>query len=180
MSENLWPSGNPKENAAQLYRSCAWEVAGDPGEGAYKAAYWLFSELIERIGVNDAQETFLHVIDELSDITKNHDKSMLLFRLNMMRDKKTGKRKPNNQQLAREIAAENDAFNKSPKRNGAPERPTNQSSIEQQIKRLKKAKDVRRLATQGPSPQPRKKRKTARKIAYAGKPHQPKRKITQR
>jgi len=65
-----------------------------------------------------------------SDFSEEYDDDMLMFRLNMTRDKRTGKRKPNVQQLAAEIAAENEAFNKSPERNGAPQRLTNQPSIE--------------------------------------------------
>jgi hypothetical protein len=179
MSENLFPRRPPAEIVAELFRSCAWEEAGDPSGAAHKAADWLFSELIERIGVDDARKIFLHVIDELSDHAEKHETDMLLFRLNMMRDKKTGKRKANVQALARIIAAENDAFNKSPERNGAPARSTNQPSIEKQIIRVRNANGAHWSAAQGQSPQPRKKKKTAKKTPLTSKQHQPKRKIIQ-
>src|SRR5258708_39636135 len=50
MNENLFPRRDPAEIAAELFRSCAWEEAGDPFSAAHKAAYYLFQEMIERIG----------------------------------------------------------------------------------------------------------------------------------
>src|SRR5260221_2899249 len=50
MTENLWPRRYPAEIAAELFRSCQWEEAGDLHGSAHKAAYYLFQELIERMG----------------------------------------------------------------------------------------------------------------------------------
>ncbi len=50
MNEKLFPRRDPAEIAAELFRSCAWEEAGDPFSAAHKAAYYLFQEMIERIG----------------------------------------------------------------------------------------------------------------------------------
>jgi hypothetical protein len=49
MSENLFPCRDPAEIAAELFRSCQWEVAGDVRGAAHKAAYYLFQELIEHL-----------------------------------------------------------------------------------------------------------------------------------
>jgi hypothetical protein len=60
MSEKLFPRRSPAEIAAELCRSCAWEEAGDPFGTAHKAAYYLFQELIERIGVDAARRILMH------------------------------------------------------------------------------------------------------------------------
>jgi hypothetical protein len=39
-----------KHLAAELFRSCSLEMAGNTGEAAHKAAYYLFSEMIQRLG----------------------------------------------------------------------------------------------------------------------------------
>lgn len=60
MSENLFPRRDPAEIAAELFRSCAWEEAGSSNGAAYKAAYYLFQELIERGGTDRALWAFRH------------------------------------------------------------------------------------------------------------------------
>src|ERR1035437_9452745 len=49
MSENLWPCKPPGEAAAELFHSCLWEMK-EPTDAADKAAYYLFRELIQRLG----------------------------------------------------------------------------------------------------------------------------------
>jgi hypothetical protein len=161
MSEFRWPFRRPRDLVEELYQACLWEDK-IPIEAAYKAADWLFTELIQRIDVKDARAVFLRAIDEVTDEAKDHEDRMLLLRLKRMRDKKTGKRKPNVQRLAAAIVAENEAFNKSPERKGAPARSTNQPSIEKYIRRLR---DAEIEAAQEQNPQPRQQEKTARKIA---------------
>jgi hypothetical protein len=39
MNEKLFPRRDPAELAAELFHSCQWEEAGDPGGAAHKAAY---------------------------------------------------------------------------------------------------------------------------------------------
>jgi hypothetical protein len=52
MNKPLWPCMQPKEAAAELLRSCAWEMGGNTGEAAHKAAYYLFQELIAQLGAD--------------------------------------------------------------------------------------------------------------------------------
>jgi hypothetical protein len=60
MSKPIWPCMPPKEAAAELLRSCRWEMADDPASSAHKAAYYLFQELIECVGVGRAKYIFRH------------------------------------------------------------------------------------------------------------------------
>jgi hypothetical protein len=52
MSKKLLPRRDPAEIASELFRSCQWEEAGDVARAAHKAAYYIFHELIERLGVD--------------------------------------------------------------------------------------------------------------------------------
>lgn len=154
--EFQWPFRNPLDLVAELYCACRWQIGEQ--EAAHFAASYLFDELGLRIGHDGAEKTFAHVIKERGDFFDEYEIRMLLFRLNLMRDKKTGKRKPNVQALARMIVAENVAFNKSAQRNGRPQRQTNQPSIEKQIIRIRNAHGDAFLADVGLSPQPQKKK----------------------
>jgi hypothetical protein len=49
MSENLFPCRDPAEIAAELFRSCLWEMKEAP-DAADKAVYYLFQELITQLG----------------------------------------------------------------------------------------------------------------------------------
>jgi hypothetical protein len=178
--DNLWPNKPPKESIAELLRACRWEVAGDQFEGGYKAADYLFEELIERLGVDLARSIFRRVADEMVDIVDEQNSIALLTRYYLWRDKKTGKRKPNVQQLAQQIVAEHDAFNKSPERNGAPQRQTNQSTIEKQITRLRDGKSDGGLGLSDLFARHRPKKKSGLKMGATKKRYASKRKIAQR
>jgi hypothetical protein len=52
MSKKLLPRRDSAEIASELFRSCQWEVAGDVARAAHKAAYYIFHELIKRLGVD--------------------------------------------------------------------------------------------------------------------------------
>jgi hypothetical protein len=43
-------AGNPKALAAELFRVCTWGMGGNTDHAAHKAAFYLFSELIRRLG----------------------------------------------------------------------------------------------------------------------------------
>ena len=180
MSENLWPNKPPKESIAELLRACRWEVAGNQIEGGYKAADYLFEELIARVGVDLARSIFMRVADEMDDIVDEQNSVALLTRYYLWRDKKTGKRKPNVQQLAQQIAAEHAAFNKSPERNGAPQRQTNQSAIEKQITRLRDGKIGGGIGLSDRFALHRPKKKLSLKMVATKKRHASKRKIALR
>src|SRR5260370_41514123 len=93
-----WPFRNPLDLVAELFCACRWAVRE---EAAAHAAHYLFAELRLRIGQDEAKKVFLETINEESAISEEHEIRMLLFRLNLMRDKRTGKRRPNVQALAR-------------------------------------------------------------------------------
>lgn len=177
-SKFRWPFRNPRDLVEELFQACAWETAGEPFEAALKAADWLFGELIQRLEINETRTAWLQAMGEGGKIAKELKHRMLKTRLKLMRDEKTGRRKPNIQRLAAAIVAENEAFNKSPKRNGAPARSTNQPSIEKQIRRLRDAELADQSAPPGQSPQPRPKKKVVIKGAVSKKQHAPKRKAT--
>jgi hypothetical protein len=178
MSENLWPSRPPKESAAELLRACRWEVAGDAGEGGYKAAYYLFQELRSHLEIDQARRIFLHFGNPPSPRQiKQFKNGWLLDRLHSM------KGGPKIQPFAQQIAAENVEFNKTVPREQW--RPINPASIEKQIRRLNDQRNARRanaaarrLAAEGRSPQPLRKKKLARKAMPKPKHSTPKRKAT--
>jgi hypothetical protein len=176
--EFRWPFRNQHDLVAELFCACRWQIG--PDEAGIFAAKYLFQELKRRVGRKEAKMIFERVAKEESDFSEELEIRMLLFRLHLMKDKKTGKHKPNVQALARLIVAENEAFNKSPERNGRPARPTNQPSIEKQIIRIRNAHEAAFLEDLVESPQPQTKKKIARKIASAGKPSLSKRKSAQR
>jgi hypothetical protein len=184
-TEFRWPFRNPRDLVEELFAACLWSDKF-PIEAAHKAASWLFSELRQRIGSDEAQRAFLHYGKPLS---KRHIKQIknenLLTRYDLMRDD-DGKPSPNVQRLAQQIVDENDAFNKSPERNGEA-RPTNLTSIDKHIRRLLDLRTARRaraearqLAAQGKVSQLRRKKKAALKSPTSAKPRQPKRKSTRR
>jgi hypothetical protein len=151
------PFRNPLDLTAELFCACREQI-GD-GEAAAFAASYMFEELRLRIGKDEARRIFLQVAGEEHAAADEHDIMMLLARLHLMRDTKTGKRKPNVQALARLIVAEHEAFNKSPDRNGRPQRSTHQPSIEKQIVRIRDANEADWLAAWGLPPRPPKKKK---------------------
>jgi hypothetical protein len=79
MSENLFTRRPPSELATELFRSCAWEEAGDPGGAAHKAAYYLFQELIERLGAGHAKYIFRHFgkLPTLTDVNDRENYALL-------------------------------------------------------------------------------------------------------
>lgn len=151
--------GNPLDLVAELYCACREQIGA--GEAAAFAASYLFGELRLRIGQDEAKKVFLQVAGEQSAAADKHEIEMLLARMHLMRDKRTGKRRPNVQALAGLIVSENEAFNKSPDRNGRPARPTHQPSIEKQIIRLRNTHEAEWLAAWGLPPRPPKKKKTS-------------------
>jgi hypothetical protein len=154
--EFQWPFRNPLDLVAELFCACRWQINEEAGDFAAK---YLFGELRLRLGQDEARKIFLQVAGEESATADEHDIEMLIARMHLMRDKTTGKRKPNVQALARLIAAEHDAFNKSPDRNGRPARPTHRPTIEKQIIRIRDANEAGWLAAWGLPPRPPKKKK---------------------
>src|ERR1700730_515191 len=112
LREFRWPFRNSLDLVAELFCACRWQIG--PEEAADFAADYLFDELRLRIGQDETEKVFMRVIKKQSDFSEDYEIRMLLFRLNMMKDKRTGERKPNVQALAKLIVAENEAFNKSP------------------------------------------------------------------
>src|SRR5947209_6406061 len=155
--EFKWPFRNPLDLVAELFCACRWQIGEE--EAATFAANYLFEELRLRIGQDEAKKIFILVAGEESAAADEHDIKMLLARMHLMRDKSTGKRKPNVQALARLIVAEHEAFNKSPDRKGRPARPTHQPSIEKQIIRIRDAHEADWLAAWGLPPRSPKKKK---------------------
>jgi hypothetical protein len=110
MSKNLFPRRDPAEIAAELFRSCAWEEAGDPFGAAHKAAYYLSQELDERIGVDRAKYVFRHFGELPSTTNLNERKNYaVLDRLDMMTDE-NGTPCPVALRLAKRLAKENEAL----------------------------------------------------------------------
>jgi hypothetical protein len=110
MSENLFPRRLPAEIAAELFRSCEWEEAGEPFGAAHKSSYYLFQELIERLGLDRAKYIFRQFgkLPSTSDLNdwKNH---AVLARLDMMTDE-NGRPCPIALRLAKQLAKENEAL----------------------------------------------------------------------
>jgi hypothetical protein len=157
LREFRWPFRNPLDLVAELFCACRWQIGTE--EAAQFAASYLFDELRLRIGKDEAKKVFLQVAGESSDFAEQHDIEMMLARMYLMRNKRTGKRGPNVRALARTFVAENEAFNKSPDRNGRPARPTHQPSIEKQIIRIRDTHEADWLAAWGLPPRPPKKKK---------------------
>lgn len=178
LREFHWPFRNPLDLVAELFCACRWQIGDE--EAAYFAATYLFDELRLRIGQEEAKKVFLHAVTKGSVLSEEYEINMLLTRLYLMRDKRTGQHRANVQALARVIREENEAFNKSPKRNGRPARPTNQSSIEKQIIRIRDAHGPAWLAERGLSPLTPKKKKTVRKPPKKRKLDRSKLQIAQR
>jgi hypothetical protein len=178
LREFRWPFRNHRDLVAELFCACRWQIG--PEEAADFAASYLFDELRLRVGKDEAEKVFLRTIKERRNISEDHEIRMLLFRLNMMRDKRTGKRQENVQALAKLIVAEHEAFNKSPKRNGQPARQTNQPSIEKWIRRIRDEHGAAWRADMGLPPQSQKKKKPAGKIAKRQSASAPKPRISQR
>lgn len=155
--EFRWPFRNHLDLVAELYCACRWQIGEE--EAADFAARYLFSELRLRVGQDEAKKVFLRVAGEESVKADKHEIEMLLSRMHLMRDKRTGRRGPNVQALARLIAAENEAFNKSPQRNGQPARPTYLPSIQKQIVRIRDSHEAEWLAAWGLPPRPPKKKR---------------------
>jgi hypothetical protein len=66
MSEKLFPCGNPKDLAAELFRACAREEVGNLNTAAHKAAYYLFAELAEQL-VHGGKARSRKLMDEIAD-----------------------------------------------------------------------------------------------------------------
>jgi hypothetical protein len=157
LREFRWPFRSPLDLVAELFCACRSQIG--EGEAATFAANYLFEELRLRIGQDEAKKIFIQVAGEQSAAADEHDIKMLLARMLLMRDKSTGKRKPNVQALARLIVAKNEAFNKSPDRRGRPARPTHQPSVEKQIIRTRDVHEADWLAAWGLPPRSPKKKK---------------------
>lgn len=158
LREFKWPFRNPLDLVAELFCACRWDIKDDAEAASHSASY-LFEELRLRVGTTEAKNIFLDVASEESARAEQHEIEMLLARMHMMRDRRTGRRRPNVQALAKLIVAENEAFNKSPDRKGRPQRPTHQPSVEKQITRLRDAHEARWLAAWDLPPRPPKKKK---------------------
>jgi hypothetical protein len=107
MSDHPFPYTPPAEAAAELFQSCAWEEAGDAAGAAHKASYYLFGELIERVGIARAKYLFRH-FGKLPSKTDINDRKnyVVLDRLDQMKDE-SGKPCPNYLGLAKQLAPEN-------------------------------------------------------------------------
>jgi len=128
MNEPLFPRRDPAEIAAELFRSCAWEEAGDPGGAAYKAAYYLFSESMKQIGPDHARLAFTHFATPPSARRMNAFKNkQLIERYKRMPE-------PNVMQLAEQIAEENKNL-PGDERSG-PRGSIHAASIEKHLRRL--------------------------------------------
>ncbi|MEH2485431.1 hypothetical protein [Bradyrhizobium sp. AZCC 2230] len=176
--EFRWPFRNPLDLVAELYCACKWQIGDE--EAATFATNYLFEELRLRLGQEEAKRIFLKTASVETKFADDHDDRMLLTRLYLMRDRRTGKRGPIFDALARAIAQENEAFNKSPDRDGRPAKPTNQPSIRKQLKRLDDRDGAAFRAEMGiPSPaSPKKKiakKQAGRRAAAAPKPQRPQR-----
>ncbi|MCS3896124.1 hypothetical protein M2171_005257 [Bradyrhizobium japonicum USDA 38] len=112
-----WPFRNQLDLVAELFCACRWDAQHEAGE---RAAYYLFGELCLRLGQEEAKRIFLKTASVETKSADDHDDRMLLTRLYLMHNRRTGKRGPNFDALARTIARENETFNKSPARNGRP------------------------------------------------------------
>jgi len=100
-------AGNPKALAAELFRACAWGMAGNADEAACKAAYWLFAELNKQVGRTGARGAFWQFAKPLTQRRRNEIRNHgLLDRLDMMVDA-AGNPAPNMLGLAKRMAAEN-------------------------------------------------------------------------
>jgi hypothetical protein len=73
------PWRNPAEIAAELFNSCSFQIQGDPIGAADRAAYYLFQELIVRLGVDQKRHR------ELVDNITNDDRSELDLGINRAR-----------------------------------------------------------------------------------------------
>jgi hypothetical protein len=67
MSKPFWRRMPPKEAAAELFRSCLWQMK-EPTDAANKAAYYLFSELMRQLGEDHPRHREL-----MKQITANPD-----------------------------------------------------------------------------------------------------------
>jgi hypothetical protein len=141
MSEALFPRRYPGEIAKEFFHSCAWEEAGDPGGAAYKAAYYLFSELTERMGVDGARLVFAHFAKRPpKKLVRQIADSELLGRYYLME-------KPNVQKLAEQLAEENKKLPRE-KRKG-PRGSTRSPTIDKYLRRLIKRNNQRRSQADG-------------------------------
>ncbi|MCP2125801.1 hypothetical protein [Bradyrhizobium ottawaense] len=95
------PGLSPQDAVHELLQSCAFEEAGHVPSAAYKAAYYLFRDITERIGVEEARAIFMHYAEPPSAEARKHWRHKgLLWRFDQMP-------KPNVRQFVKMIAAEN-------------------------------------------------------------------------
>jgi hypothetical protein len=100
--QHLPPRQSRRDTVHELIQGCAYEEAGDVPSAALKAAYYLFQDIAERIGVDQARAIFAHYAKEPSAVRlKQIRHEGLLWRYRQMRPK------PNVQQFVKIIAAEN-------------------------------------------------------------------------
>jgi hypothetical protein len=110
LKEYQWPFSDPHDLVAELFCLGRWEEAGDAIGGAHKAANYLFSELIERVGVGRAKYIFRHFGKPPSKTDLNDRKNYaVLDRLDRMKDE-NGELFPNYLGLAKQLAPENQAL----------------------------------------------------------------------
>jgi hypothetical protein len=121
-----FPRRTPHEIAAELFKSCSWEEAGNPIAAADKAAYYLFQEFIVRLGVDHDRRREL--IDDVNNanaraeldiginrarrVLQRYARPLTRRRLNHLKDRSLIDRLdmmpggPNVHELARQIASE--------------------------------------------------------------------------
>lgn len=103
----------PHKAAKELFDSCMAEEVGLPDGAAFKAAYYVFSELTDRAGIDRARWIFRHFGRDPTQSRRNEIKNFaLLDRLDMMTDE-TGKPSPVYLRLAKQLAEENKSLPKS-------------------------------------------------------------------
>jgi hypothetical protein len=131
------PRRPPHEIVKELFESCTWEEAGDPGGTAFKMAYYIFTESVAHVGIDRTRSAFLHFGKPPNKaLMKNIQREGLLRRYHMM------KPKPNVDQLAEQIADENKKLPRE-ERSG-PRGSINVSSIAKHLRRLIKQRNKER------------------------------------
>lgn len=145
-----FPHRDPSTITKELFESCAWQEAGLPDGAAYKAAYYLFSELDERVGINRARWLFRHFGRPPSQRRLNEIKNYaLLDRLDGMKDKKTGLPSPNILKLANELAKANQTLPVSERRSAG---STDVHALEKHIRDIvkKRKRGLEKRTWRGP------------------------------
>jgi hypothetical protein len=91
-----------RDTVHELIEGCAFEEAGHVPSAALKAAYYLFRDITERIGVDQAREIFAHYAQPPgAEALKKWRHESLLWRYDQMRPR------PNVKQFVKMIVEEN-------------------------------------------------------------------------